>query len=71
MVFGGLSVFGLLVFAAIVLGVTGTGRGDWKSDLVGPLAVGAVLFLVCLLFPAAFLQMRTIRPVEITPRASA
>jgi hypothetical protein len=69
MVFGGLSVFGLLVFAAIVLGVTGTGRGNWKTDLAGPLAVGAVLFLVCLLFPAAFLQTRTIHAVEITPES--
>lgn len=67
--FGGLAVFGLLVFAAIILGVTGTGRGDWRSNLVGPLAVGAVLFLVCLLFPAAFLQTRTIRAIEITPES--
>jgi hypothetical protein len=67
LIVGGLSVFGLLVFTAIVLGLTGTGRGDWRTDLAGPLAVGAVLFLVCLLFPAAFLQTQTIRTVEITP----
>jgi hypothetical protein len=68
-ILGGLSLFGLLLFAAILFGVTGTGRGDWRSDLVGPLALGAALFLVCLLFPAAFLQMRTIRVVEMTPES--
>jgi hypothetical protein len=67
LLFGGLAVVGLLVFAAVALGVTGTGRGDWKSDLVAPLAIGAFLFLVCLLFPAAYLQTKTIRAVEITP----
>jgi len=64
--FGGIGVVVLLVCSTIVLVVTTSGPGEREAQLVGGLCLGTVAFLVAMLVPAAILQTRVIRPIEIT-----
>lgn len=66
LLYGGLSIFALLVASAIVLFVIGKNAGGPWEQVGGWLGMGSLVFFLLMLFPAAIMQTRVIRPVEIT-----
>jgi hypothetical protein len=63
LLYGGLATLATLISLSVLLYWLTEGQ----SELAGWLCGGSALLFFCLLFPAAVLQVHTIRAVEITP----
>jgi hypothetical protein len=66
LLFGGIGILALLSFTTVVLVVTTRGPRDPQGELVIGIGVATVVVLLAVVFPAAILQTRVIRPTEIT-----
>jgi hypothetical protein len=66
LLFSGIGILALLSFTTIVLFKTTRGPGDPRGELGFGFGVATVAFLLAMVFSAAFLQTRVIRPAEIT-----
>jgi hypothetical protein len=67
--FGGLSIFALLVYATFVLYTTSGGANKARTALAGWFCFGTFLFFAALIFSVALLQSSTIRAVQITDKS--
>jgi hypothetical protein len=64
--FGGLATLALLIFATVVLWAVGRAQRPPDTGLAGWSCLGAFVFFIVWLFPAAVVQTRVIRAIEIT-----
>jgi hypothetical protein len=67
--YGGIAVLALLFFLTILFFFMGRGPGDTRNQWAVWFGLTTLGFLIGLLFPAAVLQKRVIRPTEITPHS--
>jgi hypothetical protein len=69
LLYGGTTIVALLLCTTIVLFIV-TGRShEPGAQLGGWFCFATIVFLVAMLFPAAVMQTRVIRPIEITDRS--
>jgi hypothetical protein len=69
LLYGGITILALLFFACILCLLTARGSSDPRNQWAIWFALATLGLLIGMLLPAAVLQKRLIRPLEITPHS--